>query len=94
MRKVIKKTMRSGKSPAILICCIEDDYEDVFFIDKHVKSDARYIITSEGPVKKLEMVGGGYQLTDVIQKLKDSYFTDNHRTTLVRTDIHDFDNMM
>ena len=46
MKKSIKKETSSDTPTSTLICCIEDDYKDVLFIDLQAKSTERYIITN------------------------------------------------
>ena len=95
MKRKIDKVSNGDKPTATLISCIEDEYKDMSYIDSKVNSTERFIITDEGPVKRFEKVEeGGEKLVDVIAKLKDSYLTDDHNTTIVGSDIHDFDKMM
>ena len=95
MKRKIDKISSENKPTATLISCIEDEYWYMSYIDSKVNSTERFIITDEGPVKRFEKLeGGGEKLIDVIEKLRNGYLTDDHNTTIVESDIHNFDKMM
>ena len=93
MKRWIRKEAKDIAPTSTLVCCIEDDYNDVLFIDKQIRSTERFIITNEKSFKGLDE-DEKEKLEDVIDKLRKSHLTDDDRTTIVRSDLHDFDNMM
>jgi len=94
MRREINKETNSDEPTSALVCCIEDDYKNIMFIDSRAKSTERYIITNEGPIKSLVHEDGKYELVDVLEELRKSYLSDDHNTIMIKSDIHDFDKMM
>lgn len=94
MKRKIEREIISDEPTSALICCVEDDYKNIMFIDSRAKSTERFIITNEGPIKSLVHEDGKYELVDVLKELRNSYLSDDHHTTMIRSDIHDFDKMM
>lgn len=94
MKRKIDRETNSDEPTSALICCVEDDYKNILFIDSRAKSTERFIITNEGAIESIVQDDGGYELVDILEQLRKSYLSDDHRTTMVRSDIHNFDRMM
>ena len=50
MKRKIEKEIISDEPTSALICCVEDDYKNIMFIDSRAKSTERFIITNKGPI--------------------------------------------